>query len=145
MKTATKVNEIELETPTKTNSTDNIMWEKELLGLYISGHPLDSFKHKLENKEIEIKKIKETAKEKQTVVIGGIIEEVKSIMTKNGDKMVFLKVADLSDSIEAVAFPKIFEQFQDILIPESCIVIQGTFPTRNGGKSILIDKVRLME
>ena len=115
------------------------------MGLYISGHPLDSFKKKLENKETDIKKLKEMSKEKETVVLGGIIEDVRSVMTKNGDKMIFLKVADLSDSIEAVAFPKIFEQFQDLLIPESCIVIQGTFSTRNGGKSILIDKVKLME
>ena len=129
----------------KTNLTDRLIWEKELLGLYISGHPLDSFKHKLEEKEINIKKIKETAKEKNPVVVGGIIEEIRSVVTKNGDKMVFLKLADLTDSIEAVAFPKIFEQFQDILIPESCIVIKGTFSTRNDGKSILIDKVRLME
>jgi hypothetical protein len=78
-------------------------------------------------------------------VVGGIIEEVRTVITKNGDKMVFLKIADLTDSIEAVAFPKIFEEFQDILIPESCIVIKGTFSTRNAGKSILIDKVKLME
>lgn len=127
------------------NPTDQLVWEKELLGLYISGHPLDSFKHKLENKEVNIKKIKETAKEKALIVVGGIIEEVRSVMTKNGDKMVFLKIADLTDSIEAVAFPKVFEEFQDILIPESCIVIKGTFSTRNAGKSILIDKVKLME
>lgn len=127
------------------NPTDQLVWEKELLGLYISGHPLDSYKQKLENKETNIKKIKETAKEKTPIVVGGIIEEVRAVMTKNGDKMIFLKIADLTDSIEAVAFPKVFEEFQDILIPESCIVIKGTFSTRNAGKSILIDKVKLME
>ena len=141
----TQVSDIILDTTQKTNSVDKLMWEKELLGLYISGHPLESFKHKLENKETNIKKIKETAKEREDIVVGGIIEEVRSVVTKNGDKMIFLKLADLSDSIEAVAFPKIFEEFQDILIPESCIVVKGTFSTRNGGKSILIDKVKPME
>ena len=141
----TQVSDIILDTTQKTNSVDKLMWEKELLGLYISGHPLESFKHKLENKETNIKKIKETAKEREDIVVGGIIEEVRSVVTKNGDKMIFLKLADLSDSIEAVAFPKIFEEFQDILIPESCLVVKGTFSTRNGGKSILIDKVKPME
>ena len=65
-------------------------------------------------------------------------------MTKKGEKMVFMKMADLTDSIDVVAFPKIFEEFQDILIPESCIVIKGTFSLRNGEKSILIDKVKTM-
>ncbi len=143
--TIAKAVEIELEPTTKTNPADKLMWEKELLGLYVSGHPLESFKHKLESKEINIKKLKGTAKERDPVVIGGIVEEIKSVMTKNGDKMVFLKIADLGDTIEAVAFPKIFEEFKDILIPESCIVIKGTFSTRNDRKSILIDKVRLME
>ena len=138
-------NEIELEKLKIKNPSNKLLWEKELLGLYISGHPLDSFKHKFENREKDIKKIKETSKEKDAVVIGGIIEEIKSVMTKKGDKMVFIKLADLSDAIEVVAFPKIFEEFQDILIPESCIVIKGTFSTRNGQKSILADKVKAME
>lgn len=137
--------DIELEKSEISNNADQLLWEKELLGLYISGHPLDSFKNKLEGRETNIKKLKETAKEKAPVVVGGIIENIRSVMTKKGEKMIFLKLADLSDSIDAVVFPKVFEEFQDILIPESCIVIKGTFSLRNGEKSILIDKVKLLE
>ncbi|MEQ1500333.1 MAG: DNA polymerase III subunit alpha [Parcubacteria group bacterium] len=142
---AEDVEEITLEKAPSTNPMDKLMWEKELLGLYLSGHPLDSYKEKLEKREGNLKKMKETAKEKTPVVFGGIIDEVKSVMTKKGEKMVFLKISDLSDSIEAVAFPKIFEEFQDILIPESCVVIKGTFSLRNGDKSILIDKVKTLD
>ena len=145
MSVPVEANDIKLEPAPATSQADKLMWEKELLGLYISGHPLDSFKDKLENRETNIKKIKETAKEKTPVVVGGIIEEVRSVMTKNGEKMVFMKMADLTDSIDVVAFPKIFEEFQGILIPESCIVIKGTMSLRNGEKSILIDKVKAME
>lgn len=140
-----EANDIKLESAPPAPQADKLMWEKELLGLYISGHPLDSFKNKLEGREINIKKIKETAKEKTPVVVAGIVEEVRPIMTKKGEKMIFLKVADLSDSIDMVAFPKIFEEFQGILIPESCIVIKGTMSLRNGEKSILIDKVKVLE
>jgi DNA polymerase-3 subunit alpha len=140
-----EVHEIKLDPAEKTNPADKLMWEKELLGLYISGHPLQSFKHKLEKRDKDIKKLKETAKEKTPVVFGGIIEEVKSIMTKKGEKMIFLRIADMGDSIEAVAFPKVFEEFQDILIPESCVVVKGTFSLRNGEKSVLVEKVKLME
>ncbi len=137
--------EIDLEKVPKTNQADKLMWEKELLGLYISGHPLDSYKHKLEGRDANIKKIKETSKEKTPVVFGGIIEEIRPVMTKKGEKMIFLKISDLSDSIDAVAFPKVLEEFQDILILESCVVVKGTFSLRNGEKSVLIDKVKLME
>ncbi len=145
MSTVETAHELELEKLHIKNPSNKLLWEKELLGLYISGHPLDSFKHKFENRETDIKKIKETGKEKQPIVLAGIIEEIKSVITKKGDKMIFLKLADMSDSIEMVAFPKVFEEFQDILIPESCIVVRGTFSTRNGGKSILIDKVKALE
>jgi len=145
MTSTEKAEEIHLEKSAETNPADKLMWEKELLGLYISGHPLDSFKEKLQNKNIDIKKLKETYKERQGVILGGIVEEVKLISTKNGDRMAFLKLADLSDSIEAVAFPKVFEEFQDILVLENCIVVKGSFSTRNGSKSILIEKVKLME
>jgi DNA polymerase-3 subunit alpha len=139
----TQVSELHLEkAPDGSNPTDNLLWEKELLELYISGHPLDSFKHKLESRDVTVKKIKERSKDKAVVVVGGIIEEIKDIMTKKGDKMIFMRLADLTDSIECVVFPKVFEEFQDILMPESCIVVKGTFSTRNEGKSIVVDKVK---
>ena len=137
--------EIDLEKTGETKLADKLMWEKELLGLYISGHPLDSYKHKLENREINIQKLKETAKEKDSVVIGGIIEEMRNVMTKNGEKMVFLKMADLSDSIEAVVFPRVLGEFADLFILDSCIVVKGIFSIRNKEKSIIIDKVKPME
>jgi DNA polymerase-3 subunit alpha len=137
--------EIDLEKAPHGNSADKLLWEKELLGLYISGHPLESFKERLENKTTDIKRMKESAKEKQPIVFGGIIDEIKPVVTKKGDKMVFLKISDLTDTIEAVAFPKVFEEFQEIIIPESCVVIKGTFSIRNGEKSVLIDKVKLLE
>ncbi len=140
-----EVTEINLEKAPHGNSADKLLWEKELLGLYISGHPLESFRSRLENKASDIKKVKETSKEKTPVVFGGIIDEVKSVVTKKGEKMIFLTISDLNDSIEAVAFPKVFEEFQDILIPESCVVIKGTFSLRNGEKSVLVDKVKLLE
>ncbi len=137
--------DLELEKAPNGNETDKLLWEKELLGLYISGHPLDSFRYKLEGRETTIKKIKETARDKQPIVVGGIIEEMKTVMTKKGDKMIFVKFADLSDSIEAVVFPKVFEEFQDILALENCVVVKGTFSTRNEGKSLLIEKVKQLE
>jgi len=130
-----------LENDTRAN---NLMWEKELLGLYISGHPLDNFASRLE-KLAGIKMVKATARERQPIVLAGIIEEMRDTMTKKGEKMLFMKLTDMDDSIDTVVFPKIFEEFQDILIAENCIVVKGTFSTRNGEKSVLIDKVKMME
>lgn len=141
-----KATEIKLEPAEDASQANKLMWEKELLGLYISGHPLDTYKHKLEGREINIKKIKDSVKDKAPVVLGGIIEEARPVMTKKGEKMFFLKVSDLTDSIEAVAFPKIInEENSDIFNTENCVVIKGTVSIRDGEKSILIDKIKLME
>lgn len=143
------VTDITLETPPTNNAfgttADRLLWEKELLGLYISGHPLDGFREKLAKRDVTIKSLKATAKERQPVVLGAIVEEVKPIMTKKGDKMLFVRLADLSDSIEAVVFPKTLAESEDMFLPESCIVIKGTFSNRNGEKSIIIEKVKLLE
>ena len=63
-------------------------------------------------------------------------------MTKKNERMAFLKVADLSGSIEVVAFPKVFKDAIDILVPEKCIAFSGKISLRNGEKSILMEAVK---
>ena len=119
-----------------------MLWEKELLGLYISGHPLDRLRDKLEKKDLNIKKIKEETGDGMPITIGGIIENVRQVVTKNNERMAFLKIADLTDSIEAVVFPKLFTSSIDILVAEKCIAISGKVSNRNGEKSIIIEGVK---
>src|SRR3989338_2586403 len=116
---------------------EKLLWEKELLGLYISGHPLDRIKDKLESKNMNIKKIKEEIGNGMPITIGGIIETVRQVITKNNERMAFLKISDLTDSIEAVCFPSIFKDMVDILLPEKCIALSGKVSNRGGEKSIV--------
>ena len=120
---------------------DKLAWEKELLGLYISGHPLDEHREKLEKREMTIARIKSLAGE-LSVVAAGIVEEVKPVVTKKGDQMAFLKIADFSGMIEVVIFPKVFTEFKNILVKEKCIAIKGRTSERNGEKSIIAEKVK---
>ena len=126
------------------SQTEKLLWEKELLGLYISGHPLDKFKDKLATRDTNIKKIKETAHEGATVVVAGIIEEMKEFVTKKGDPMLFMKMADFSDNTEVVVFPKVLVEFKTTLVPENCIVIKGKISKRNGTIGILAEKIKAL-
>ncbi len=121
---------------------DKLLWEKELLGLYISGHPLDRIREKLESRDMNIKKIKEKVGNGLQITIAGIIETSRQIITKNNDRMAFLKISDLTGSIEAVVFPSIFKESVEILIPEKCIAFSGKVSVRNGEKSIIIEAVK---
>jgi len=129
---------------------EKLAWERELLGLYISGHPLDRYKTILEKQKISIKKIKEETESVRKLVnsgspIGGLIEEVRQIATKNNDQMAFVKITDLTGTIETVVFPRTFTQYKDILIPDKCVAIVGKLSDRNGEISIIIDKMKALE
>ncbi|OHA19834.1 MAG: DNA polymerase III subunit alpha [Candidatus Taylorbacteria bacterium RIFCSPHIGHO2_01_FULL_45_63] len=125
-------------------AAEKLAWEKELLGLYISGHPLDKYRAVLEKQEVNIKKTKEEYKEGMIVVVGGIIEEAKSIITKKNEQMLFIKLADLTGSIEAVVFPRVFSEFKDLLVAEKCIALKGRISNRNGTISLIAEKIKAL-
>src|SRR3989344_1050347 len=141
-KTSIKVPEFRMQDSPEATQAEKLLWEKELLGLYISGHPLDRIRDKLESKDINIKKIKEELKSSTPVTIAGIIENVRQVVTKNNERMAFLKISDFTGSIEAVIFPSIFKDFIDVLVAEKCIAISGKVSKRDGEKSIIIEAVK---
>lgn len=124
---------------------DRLLWEKELLGIYVSGHPLDKYRDELKKRGEIIKLKSGTTKEGMMVVFGGIIEETRSLLTKNGEKMAFVKIADFTDSIEGVVFPKVFKDHSDKLVADVCVAIKGKFSTRNGTPSILIENMKVLQ
>ena len=140
--TSIKTPEFKLQPGNIATQAEKLLWEKELLGLYISGHPLDRLREKLEKRTINIKRIKEEFGNGMQVTIAGIIEAVRQVVTKNNERMAFLKIADLHDSIEAVCFPSIFKECMDTLVAEKCIALSGKVSNKNGEKSIIIEAVK---
>jgi DNA polymerase III alpha subunit len=82
-----------------------LMWEKEHLGLYVSAHPLDSYKQVLSS-YTEIIKLPGLAAGTQ-VILGGLISKFKRTLTKKNDPMAFFTLQDLSGDIEVLVFPKL--------------------------------------
>lgn len=120
---------------------DCLAWEKELLGLYVSGHPLDEHKEKLGNRSATLRAIK-GLRDGATVVAAGIIEDVREVITKKGDRMAFIKLADYDDVLEVVAFPKLYAEAKNLLVKEKCVKIKGKVSERNGEKSLAADAVK---
>jgi len=121
---------------------DKLAWEKELLGLYISGHPLDEYKDKIEKHGTLIKDIKSKCKSNQVVTVAAVIDEIKTFTTKNNSVMSFIKLSDCSGNIEAVAFSKIYESYRDVLVANNVIAMKGKVTERNGEKSLSIEAVK---
>jgi len=121
-----------------------LAWEKELLGLYVSGHPLDKFREKLAKRPMNLAEFKERVAPGTTAVVAGIIEDIRTILTKGGDQMAFVKIADFDGSIEAVVFPKNFTQHRELLKPESCIALKGRLSNRNGELSLVAEALKAL-
>lgn len=121
---------------------ERLGWEKELLGLYISGHPLEQFKDKFQNQKNSIKNVKENGKENEVVVVGGLIANMRDILTKNGDKMYFINFTDLNDAIELVVFPKVLKEFSSVFVADECIAVKARVSLRNGEKSLIAEKAK---
>ncbi|KKW35386.1 MAG: polymerase III, alpha subunit protein [Candidatus Adlerbacteria bacterium GW2011_GWA1_54_10] len=121
-----------------------LLWEKELLGLYVSGHPLDRIKTKLAHRPMSISELRESAAPGTTAIAAGLVESVRTIFTRAGDPMAFIKISDEGGSIEAVVFPKNFSQYKDILKPDSCIALKGRVSNRNGELSLIAEALKAL-
>lgn len=119
-----------------------LQWEKELLGLYVSGHPLDKFKDKLSTQKLSIMQMKERlAPDTQTIMLG-MVEARKEILTKKGDKMAFITLADFSGSIETVVFPRVLREFGTHATEGTCVAIKGRLSPKDGEQSFIAEAIK---
>jgi DNA polymerase-3 subunit alpha len=119
-----------------------LAWEKEFLGLYISGNPLEQYREFLEKRGESIQKVKKEKSLGVSHIIAGLVEDVREINTKKGDRMAFVKVQDFDDEIECVFFPSVYETYRQMLQDEKVVAIKGKLNERNGELSILVDKMK---
>lgn len=121
-----------------------LLWEKELLGFYISGHPLDKYKDVFEKRDIDVLKVLTSGVPEKTYILGGIVERVKEIPTKKDPlkKIMFFTLKDLSGEIEVVVFPKEIDDARKVIIEESCIVMKGKFSPRDDKKGLVFESAQ---
>ncbi|MBR0261272.1 MAG: DNA polymerase III subunit alpha [Selenomonadaceae bacterium] len=115
-----------------------LAWEKETLGFYISGHPLDEFREKFST----LKSSKNLEKfSGKRVKVGGIITEVKRLTTKKGDSMARLKLEDFDGVINITLFPNVFYQSFNVAFPDEIVVVEGRVDTSADPIQILADRI----
>jgi DNA polymerase-3 subunit alpha len=123
---------------------DRLAWERDLLGIYVSGHPLDAHQTTLAKSKLTIAEIKEAPKTGQVIILPVLIEEVRTVITKSGEKMSFLKLADKTSSLEAVVFPRLYKEHAGSILAGSCVLIKGNVSNRNGAVSLALDNLKAL-
>ena len=142
MGAAVEIPEVEITpAPTKYSDKEQLMWERDLMGLYISAHPLDKYEAYFQEQTMPISEIKPNI-DGATVIVGGIITNVRSLVTKSGSKMAFVKIEDKISEIEVIVFPKTFEQVGAKLVQDAVVKVTGRVNAtdRDGNK---IDEVKI--
>lgn len=122
---------------------DKLAWEKELLGLYVSDHPLSDFKEVLRRHTTPLNRLT-AAQVNKRFRVGGIITAVRVISTKKNLPMAFVKVEDLTGSQEMVVFPKIYSQNVGLWKEDQPILITGKVNDRDDEIKILVDSAQAL-
>ncbi|MFP3981904.1 MAG: DNA polymerase III subunit alpha, partial [Desulfobacterales bacterium] len=117
--------------------------EKEAIGFYITGHPLDEYRDVMEKyANVHALSIKEDrVSDKEIVRIGGIIKNIKSIMTRKGDPMAFVDIEDMHGAVEVTVFPSLYASVQDVLVTDTPVFVQGQVQKNENSAKILADSV----
>lgn len=121
---------------------DKLVWEKELLGIYVSGHPLDAHTAMTKKSALTIAKIKEERQQGMFIILPVLVTLVRSILTKGGEKMAFLTVEDTTGSIEAVVFPRLFKEHAKAIAAGACFLVNGKVSIRNGEVTLAIEELK---
>ena len=116
--------------PVKHSDRERLAWERELMGLYVSAHPLDNYDMYFEEQTIPLVQLTPDVDGKKAT-IGGLISTVRTIVTKNGSKMAFVGLEDKTGEGEIIVFPNLYEQIGAKLVQDSVIRATGKISARD--------------
>ena len=120
-----------------------LAWEKELLGLYVSDHPLADYQEQLEKYATPIRDITSNILGK-TVKIGGILSNLKKIVTKKGDPMAFANLSDMTGTIEVVIFPETLQKTNGIWQEDAIVAVSGKVDMRDGAYKLIVSTAKAL-
>jgi DNA polymerase-3 subunit alpha len=119
---------------------EKLSWEKELLGLYVTSHPLNGFRKIFEKKIMPIRQVSQI-NPGRIIRTGGIISGIKKIITRIGKPMLFVNLEDETDKIEVVVFPGVVERYPVAFQENKIVLISGKVDFRDGNPKIIADGI----
>ena len=129
------------------NQREKLRLEIELMGIYVSGHPLDEYSHILQQMApIDLKSVHEMpGNGKREVTLAGIITAKKELFTKKGDRMAFATLGDLAGRIECIVFPKVFQAAEALLQGDSPLLLTGHINMDESPRKFFPSKIKELQ
>lgn len=116
--------------PSAYTAKEQLTWERELMGLYISAHPLDNYDSFFEEQTMPLANVAPKI-DGQPVTIGGLVTTVRTIVTKSGKKMAFVGIEDRTGDGEVIVFPNLYEQYGAQLTQDAVLKVSGKVSARD--------------
>lgn len=135
--------------PVKFTDKERLTWERELLGLYISAHPLDNYSTYFEEQTVSLSSLGQDT-DGHTLTVGGIINSARTIITKSGTKMAFVQIEDKTGEGEIIVFPNLYEQIGSLLVQDAVIKASGKASARDrdgnltGDVKVIADEIQVV-
>jgi DNA polymerase III subunit alpha len=131
--------------PAKMATAEKLKYEKDLLGIYISEHPMNEYKEQL--LRLKVTPIAELTEEmnSQTVKIGGVLTNIQKVMTRTKQLMYFSWFEDHTGKTELIVFPKVIEEIPDLWVVGNIILVRGKVSTKDGQIKVIVDKAIKLE
>lgn len=121
---------------------EKIEWERKLLGFYVSGHPLDSYKEQLKAcTPLYHLTAEGNQYDGRMVTIGGTISRIKGTMTKKGQPMGYVTIEDYDGEVETVVFPSVWETVRPILAEDAAVAIRGRVQANERDARVLAEEI----
>ena len=122
-----------------------LAFEKEMLGLYVSDHPLLTVGAALAaSTSTSVGELSDLA-DRTSLTVGGIVGTITRRWTKNGDPMLFFQLEDLQGSVECIAFPKTVHDFGPLIVEDAILVVSGHLDHRGDDVKVVTREVRELE
>ena len=135
--------ELQLPAVDEMHTAQLLAYEKEMLGFYITGHPLHEYAGLLKGRVTAIDALTGVA-EGQKRTVAGIIVDQRKIITKSGDTMSFIQLEDLTQSIEVVVFPRVYQQAGFLLSSDEPLMVAGRVNHQDEGVKLIAENIRLI-
>jgi len=117
-----------------------LFWEKELLGIFVSSHPMEKIKRISPHKVTSIENIEKYQRERR-IKIAGVITKIKKTVTRSGENMFFAEIEDFSGRIEALIFPKTHTQYSSLIQENKIVIATGRVSEKDGVPKIICETI----
>lgn len=123
---------------------EQLEWERELLGLYISSHPMSAYQEVLKTKVTHYSNMFDEVEANTKVAVGGMIKRVRPFQTKTQKNMGFVTLEDIYGEIELVVFPQAWEKYYQLLNVDDVVIAEGKLDKKDDQAKLLVDKINLV-